>query len=145
MNVIKQVVVGSGDEQTIKMIVRDSERGPKGEQGDKGDAATITAGEAYSVAPNLPPAVMNTGTSSNAVFDFYIPRGEKGDTGAPGAPGADGKDGKDGVDGKDGKDGADGKDGVVQYTAGDGITISNDVISTTSRVFTTAEWSALWA
>ena len=107
-NTIKQIVK---EGQTIRMIVRANERGPKGEQGEKGDTATIQAGEAYSVPFGQPPAVMNTGTSSNAVFDFYIPegkRGEKGDTGAPG---------------KDGKDGVDGKDGAIQYQAGQGISI----------------------
>ena len=82
MNVIKQIVKdGDYGTQTIKMIVKDSERGPQGEQGEAGIAATITAGQAYSVSSDSNPAVMNTGTSSAAVFDFYIPKGEKGDTG----------------------------------------------------------------
>lgn len=81
MQVIKQVIIGSGDTQTVKMIVRDSERGPAGEQGVAGAAATIAAGGAYSVPAGQSPAVINTGTSSAAVFDFYIPKGEKGDTG----------------------------------------------------------------
>lgn len=77
MNLIKQIVKpGEYGIQTIKMIVRSNERGPQGEQGEKGTAATITAGQAYSVPANVGPQVMNVGTSSNAVFDFYIPRGE---------------------------------------------------------------------
>ena len=36
MNVIKQIVNGEGDTQTIKMIVRSNERGPQGEQGPRG-------------------------------------------------------------------------------------------------------------
>lgn len=84
MQVIKQVIIGSGDTQTIKMIVRDSERGPKGDQGVAGTAATISAGNAYSVPSGQSPAVFNTGTSSAAVFDFYIPKGEKGEQGEPG-------------------------------------------------------------
>lgn len=43
-----------------------------------------------------------------------------------------------GKDGKDGKDGADGKDGVIQYTAGTGIDITNDVISATGSA--TVSW-----
>ena len=35
-NVIKQIVRGEGDTQTIKMVVRPNERGPQGEQGPKG-------------------------------------------------------------------------------------------------------------
>ena len=73
-NVIKQIVSGEGDSQTIKMVVRDNERGPQGEQGAPGVAATITAGQAYAVPGGNPPAVINSGTSTNAVFDFYIPR-----------------------------------------------------------------------
>lgn len=36
MSVIKQVLVGSGDTQTIKMVVRANERGPRGLQGEQG-------------------------------------------------------------------------------------------------------------
>ena len=106
-NVIKQIVRGSGDTQTIKMIVRDNERGPQGEQGEPGAAATIQAGNAYSTPSGSNPAIINTGTSSAAVFDFYIPKGEKGEQGEQGLP------------------------GVVQYTAGPGIRIKNNVISAT--------------
>lgn len=75
-NVIKRIVAdGEYGTQTVKMIVRSNERGPQGEQGEPGTAATITAGNAYSVPATQGPAVMNTGTNSNAVFDFYIPRG----------------------------------------------------------------------
>lgn len=84
MQVIKQVIMGTGDTQTIKMVVRDSERGPQGEQGEQGLAATIEPGNAYSVPSNQSPSVINTGTSSSAVFDFYIPQGEKGEKGDPG-------------------------------------------------------------
>ena len=80
-NVIKQTLMGEPGSQTIKMVVRSNERGATGPQGDPGEAATISAGTAYSVPAGRAPAVMNTGTSSAAVFDFYIPKGEKGDTG----------------------------------------------------------------
>lgn len=36
MNVIKQILVGPTDTPTVKMIVRDSERGPQGFQGERG-------------------------------------------------------------------------------------------------------------
>ena len=80
-NVIKQTIVGEPNSQTIKMVVRSNERGPQGEQGEAGTAATIAAGNAYSVPSDQAPTVLNSGTSSAAVFDFYIPKGEKGDTG----------------------------------------------------------------
>lgn len=105
MNLIRQVNTGSGYEQRIKMVVCDNERGPKGDKGDTGTAASITAGEAYSIPSNQQPVVVNTGSDSTAVFDFYIPKGDKGDQGIPG------------------------EDGAVQYTAGAGIRIKNNVIS----------------
>lgn len=108
MNVIKQIVSdGEYGTQTIKMTVRDNERGPQGEQGVPGIAATIEAGQAYSVPAGQQPSVQNVGTSSAAVFDFYIPKGDKGDKGDRG------------------------DDGAVQYIAGPGIKIKNNVISAT--------------
>ena len=78
-NVIKQIVKdGDFGTQTIKMIVRDNERGPQGEQGESGQAATIAAGQAYVLEYGKQPQVMNSGTSSDAVFDFYIPEGKPG-------------------------------------------------------------------
>lgn len=120
MNVIKQIVGdGKYGSQTIKMIVKDNERGPQGEKGEPGVNATITAGEAYSTPAGSSPVVINTGTDTNAVFDFYIPKGDKGDKGEPGE------------DGRDGSNGINGRDGVIQYKAGKGIKIVNDVISAT--------------
>lgn len=62
-------------------------RGEKGEKGAPGQAATITAGTATSLPAGSTPTVTNTGTSSAAVFNFGIPKGDKGDTGDAGAPG----------------------------------------------------------
>lgn len=103
-NIIKQIVrTGKYDTQDVKLIVREAERGKQGEQGEQGKAATIKAGNAYSVNPEVGPSVVNTGTDSDATFDFYIPKGEKGEPG---------------------------RDGYYQYTAGVGIKIDdNNVIS----------------
>lgn len=172
MNVIKQIVKdGEYGTQTIKMIVKDNERGAQGEKGDKGDSATITAGNAYSIPYTEAPAVMNTGTSSDAVFDFYIPKGERGAQGPQGDKGDRGPAGPEGPAGRDGiaatiavgttstlqpgddatvtnigtsanavfnfgipkgEKGEDGRDGAIQYTAGTGISISDEnVISAT--------------
>ena len=65
--------------------------GPKGDKGDTGDAATITVGSTSTGAPGTNASVTNSGTSSAAVLNFTIPRGDKGDkgdTGATGTPGA---------------------------------------------------------
>lgn len=96
MNFIKQITTKGGtDAQSIKMVVRSNERGPQGEQGEKGDAATLEAGNVYSIPEGQTPQVINAGTSSNAVFDFYLPKGPKGD------------------------------DGAIHYTAGTGINITD--------------------
>lgn len=117
-NIIKQIVTNKPN--TIKMIVKSSERGAQGVQGIPGAAATIEAGQAYSVSPDSEPSVQNVGSSSAAVFDFYIPKGEQGE---PGAPGINGKDGVD---------------GAVQYTAGAGIEITEgNVINATGSAVAT--------
>lgn len=64
--------------------------GPAGPAGPAGDAATVTAGTTTTGAPGSSASVVNSGTSSAAVFDFTIPQGAKGDTGDTGATGATG-------------------------------------------------------
>jgi len=113
MNVIKQIVKdGDYGTQTIKMIVKENERGPQGEKGDPGETATITAGQAYSVPTTSSPSVINTGTSTNAVFDFYIPKGETGETGAQGPQGEQGIQGPQGPKGDTGSEGPQGPRGL---------------------------------
>lgn len=78
-NVIEQIVSpASYGGQIIEMNVRSNERGPQGEKGEPGDSASVNAGQAYTVDYGQQPQVMNTGTSENAVFDFYIPEGKPG-------------------------------------------------------------------
>jgi hypothetical protein len=105
-NIIRQVA--RDDEfgtQTIRIIMNENERGPQGEQGIPGEAATIEAGQAYSVPGDQSPAVINTGTSSAAVFDFYIPKGEKGEPGEQGPRGPQGPKGDPGIQGPKGETG----------------------------------------
>ena len=64
--------------------------GPKGYKGDTGDAATITVGSTSTGAPGTNASVTNSGTSSAAVLNFTIPRGDKGDKGDTGATGSPG-------------------------------------------------------
>lgn len=147
MNVIKQILRdGEDGTQTIKMIVRDNERGPKGDKGDPGDTATISAGNAYSVPAGTEPSVINTGTSANAVFDFYIPKGdtgargpqgERGDQGIPGAPGPKGEDGAPGPQGPAGATGPKGKDGVsATISVGQTTTLPSGSDATVTNVGT---------
>jgi len=60
---------------------------PLVKQGIPGVAATIAAGTTTTTAPGTSATVANSGTSSAAVFDFGIPRGDVGATGATGATG----------------------------------------------------------
>ena len=81
--------------------------------GADGAAATIAVGTTTPGPVGTTTAsVTNSGTSSAAVFDFVIPRGEQGIQGNPGNDGADGADGSNGADGADGAPGTDGADGA---------------------------------
>jgi collagen type VII alpha len=59
--------------------------GPQGPQGPTGTAATIAAGTTTTGAAGTSASVTNSGTSSAAVFNFTIPRGDTGATGPTGA------------------------------------------------------------
>ena len=71
-------------------------QGQKGDKGDKGDtgntgsagvSATITAGTTTTGAPGSSASVTNVGSTTAAVFNFAIPRGDVGATGAKGDKG----------------------------------------------------------
>lgn len=64
--------------------------GQDGQDGQDGAAATIAVGTTTTGNPGTNASVTNSGTSSAAVFNFVIPRG---DTGAAGQDGQDGQDG----------------------------------------------------
>jgi hypothetical protein len=78
-NVIEQIMrPGNYGSQTIEITVRSNERGPQGEKGDPGEPASVDAGQAYVLDYGQQPQVVNSGTSSEAVLDFYIPEGKPG-------------------------------------------------------------------
>ena len=60
------------------------EPGQDGADGQDGEAATISVGTVTTGNPGTSASVVNSGTSSTAIFDFTIPKGDKGDTGAAG-------------------------------------------------------------
>ena len=70
--------------------------GTDGTDGSDGTAATISVGTVTTGAAGSNATVTNVGTTSAAVFNFTIPRGN---TGAAGADGADGTNGTNGIDG----------------------------------------------
>lgn len=53
----------------------------KGAKGDTGTAATITIGSVTTGAPGTNVSVTNSGTSTNAILNFTIPRGQPGSGG----------------------------------------------------------------
>lgn len=57
-----------------------------GPAGKDGLAATIEVGQVREGAPGTHAYVTNTGTSTNAVFDFIIPKGKTGEQGPKGDP-----------------------------------------------------------
>ena len=66
------------------------ERGPQGAtglEGKDGKPATIKIGKVTTLSPDKDATVTNSGTGSNAVFDFGIPQGKTGDAGPQGKPG----------------------------------------------------------
>lgn len=68
--------------------------GPRGPQGEKGTNATVSIGTTSTLAPGSQATVYNSGSDSNAVLNFGIPKGEKGDTGATGPQGPTGPAGQ---------------------------------------------------
>lgn len=60
----------------------------QGSVGATGSAATITVGSTTTGAAGSSASVSNSGTSSAAVLDFTIPRGDTGATGSAGTPGS---------------------------------------------------------
>lgn len=57
------------------------DQGNPGPQGEKGTNATVYIGTTSTLNPGSQATVYNSGTDSNAVLNFGIPKGEKGDTG----------------------------------------------------------------
>ena len=61
--------------------------GATGETGPAGAAATINVGTTTTGEPGTQASVTNSGNTTNAVFNFTIPKGEKGDKGDKGDTG----------------------------------------------------------
>lgn len=77
-------------------VVNPNQRGPKGDKGDQGttgtngtngtngNAATVSVGTTTTGAAGTSASVTNSGTTSTAVLQFTIPRGDQGATGPAG-------------------------------------------------------------
>ena len=75
-NAILNFVIPRGDNGTPGAT------GATGPQGNAGLAAIVNAGTTTTGAPGTSASVTNSGTTSAAVFDFTIPRGDVGPTGS---------------------------------------------------------------
>lgn len=75
---------------TFNSLVSGSLSGVIGTPGPSGLSATISVGTTTTGAPGTNATVTNSGSSSAAVFNFTIPRGEVGATGPAGQTGATG-------------------------------------------------------
>jgi len=96
--------------------------GPVGPTGPAGTAATIAVGTTTTGNPGTNAAVTNSGTSSAAVFNFTIPRGDVGATGAQGPQGIQGEVGPQGPQGVKGDTGDTGPKGDTGDTGATGPT-----------------------
>lgn len=112
-------------------------QGPAGADGADGAAATIQVGDVTTGAAGTDASVTNGGTSSAAVLNFTIPRGDKGDKGDKGDTGDTGPQGPAGADGQDGAPGAAATISVGTVTASEpgGDPEVTNVGSTSAAVF----------
>lgn len=119
-------------QQTFELQLNEQgPQGPQGDKGDKGDAATITVGSTTTGLPGTNASVVNSGTSSDAIFDFTIPRGEQGVQGIQGEQGPKGDTGAQGPQGIQGPTGPQGETGPI------GISVTGvELISTVGLVKT---------
>ena len=56
-------------------------RGDPGEDGEDGVSPTVNVGETETLPAGSDATVTNSGTETDAVFEFGIPKGDKGETG----------------------------------------------------------------
>lgn len=80
-------ITGTAPSQTLNLIIPRGNTGATGTQGAQGDSGTLSVGTVTTGAAGSSASVTNSGTSTAAVLNFTIPRG---DTGAAGTNGADG-------------------------------------------------------
>nr|DAF01421.1 MAG TPA: collagen triple helix repeat protein [Caudoviricetes sp.] len=77
-------------------------QGPKGNDGAVGTAATIKIGTVSTGSAGSAVSVTNSGTASEVILNFAIPKGDKGDQGQQGEQGLQGIQGPQGVQGATG-------------------------------------------
>lgn len=87
------VNVGSNQHAVLNFTIprgADGADGIDGVDGLDGESATIRIGNVTSVDYDDPATVVNVGTSTHAILDFSLPRGQQGEQGLQGVAGSDG-------------------------------------------------------
>lgn len=123
---------GEDDVRLAQARITANQAGALVSGGSSGDATvTVNVGQTTTIAPGTPASVTNSGTDTDAVFNFSIPagfngtkgdqgiqgiQGEQGIQGVPGAKGDPGEPGIQGVKGDKGDQGANGLDAVQGRT-----------------------------
>ena len=74
--------VGTTSQARLAFGIPKGDKGDTGAAGADGDAATIQVGQVETLQPNQQAYVQNVGTTSAAIFNIGIPKGEKGDSGS---------------------------------------------------------------
>lgn len=92
-------VYGYLDGQWINLGPIQGAQGPEGPQGPQGPAATMQVGSVTTGEEGTQASVTNSGTSTAAVLDFVIPRGNTGPQGPAGPQGPEGPQGPAGQSG----------------------------------------------
>ena len=117
------------------------EDGPIGPQGDRGPTGATPDFEIGTVAYGLDAEASISGTPENPELNLTLPKGDKGDNGFSPIATVTKSNGTSTISITDvnGTKTAQVLDGVVEYTAGDGITIEDDVISTSDYEFVHGE------
>ena len=115
--------------------------GPAGTTGPTGTAATATAGTTTTGAPGTAANVTNVGTTSAAVFNFLVPRGDVGATGTAGATGPQGPIGNTGATGSQGPQGAAGATGPQGPQGPQGVPGTSAIPGTWTSLSLGAGWT----
>ncbi len=97
-------IKGVQGEQGIQGI--QGEKGDKGDTGSRGDGATIRIGTVTTGSAGSLASITNSGTETDAIFNFTIPRGDKGEKGDKGDKGDKGEKGDTGATGPAGPAGS---------------------------------------
>lgn len=74
--------VGTASAARLAFGIPKGDKGDTGAAGADGDAATIQVGQVETLQPNQQAYVQNVGTTSQAIFNIGIPKGDKGDSGS---------------------------------------------------------------